>query len=325
MIIENQLGTRYKPYFIIEMRIPKILLEKDIVIKFKKMNIRKETKTRFISCINGISKKKEEIKERLSLNPKKRRRKRLNNYPKITKNFLKGEKKGRKKKNDISKGLHDKYSLDNMINKIKNMINKSLILFCNKIIRSIYINKLTIKKFFSNLKIPASILRTKIIKDIDYNFISNKKKSQDILELLNMTVKDYLFNKLSPRYVNIPMEYNKLIINRLLLDNQNKEIFDLIFNNLKIGDWLEIFTYQKEFKDLINYKTLNKTQKKIIKDNLVRIEFYVNKLYEKDKIYFQCFIMLIYNFKRFLMIKEQRNRNGKEKNLLNLIKTENED
>lgn len=140
-----------------------------------------------------------------------------------------------------------------------------------------------------------------------------------------MTVKDYLFNKLSPRYVNIPMEYNKLIINRLLLDNQNKEIFDLIFNNLKIEDWLEIFTYQKEFKDLINYKTLNKTQKKIIKDNLVRIEFYVNKLYEKDKIYFQCFIMLIYNFKRFLMIKEQRNRNGKEKNLLNLIKSENEE
>ena len=140
-----------------------------------------------------------------------------------------------------------------------------------------------------------------------------------------MTVKDYLFNKLSPRYVNIPMEYNKLIINRLLLDNQNKEILDLIFNNLKIEDWLEIFTYQKEFKDLINYKTLNKTQKKIIKDNLVRIEFYANKLYEKDKIYFQCFIMLIYNFKRFLMIKEQRNRNGKEKNPLNLIKTENED
>ena len=140
-----------------------------------------------------------------------------------------------------------------------------------------------------------------------------------------MTVKDYLFNKLSPRYVNIPIEYNKLIINRLLLDNQNKEILDLIFNNLKIEDWLEIFTYQKEFKDLINYKTLNKTQKKIIKDNLVRIEFYANKLYEKDKIYFQCFIMLIYNFKRFLMIKEQRNRNGKEKNPLNLIKTENED
>jgi len=140
-----------------------------------------------------------------------------------------------------------------------------------------------------------------------------------------MTIKEYLFNKLSPRYVNIPMEYNKLIINRLLLDNQNKEILDLIFNNLKIEDWLEIFTYQKEFKDLINYKTLNKTQKKIIKDNLVRIEFYANKLYEKDKIYFQCFIMLIYNFKRFLMIKEQRNRNGKEKNPLNLIKTENED
>ena len=114
-----------------------------------------------------------------------------------------------------------------------------------------------------------------------------------------MTIKEYLFNKLSPRYVNIPIEYNKLIINRLLLDNQNKEILDLIFNNLKIEDWLEIFTYQKEFKDLINYKTLNKTQKKIIKDNLVRIEFYANKLYEKDKIYFQCFIMLIYNFKRF--------------------------
>jgi hypothetical protein len=38
------------------------------------MSISKETKKKFISCINKISNKKEEIKNKLALNPSKRRK-----------------------------------------------------------------------------------------------------------------------------------------------------------------------------------------------------------------------------------------------------------
>ena len=45
------------------------------------------------------------------------------------------------------------------------------------------------------------------------------------------------------------------------------------------------------------------------KKNLVRIDEYIDKIFQKDEIYFQCLIICIYNFKRFLMVKEERNRN----------------
>ena len=46
----------------IEMLIPKPFLENEICILFKKMNIDKETKIKFISSLNKFSIKKEEIK-----------------------------------------------------------------------------------------------------------------------------------------------------------------------------------------------------------------------------------------------------------------------
>ena len=82
---------------------------------------------------------------------------------------------------------------------------------------------------------------TKIIKDIDKSFIVNKKKGRKILELLNMTVGDYLLNKISSKYIiNIPPDYNKLIIKQLLSDENNKKVFDFLFNHL------DIFLYQKK-------------------------------------------------------------------------------
>ena len=51
-------------------------------------------------------------------------------------------KTGRKLKNDISKRSHNKYSFDNLVDKIKNMINTSLLFFCNKVIKTIYENNI---------------------------------------------------------------------------------------------------------------------------------------------------------------------------------------
>ena len=298
-------GYKTKRYFKtrIEKDIPKPLFEKEISILIKKMSISKETKEKFISCINKISNKKEEIKNKLALNPSERR-KTLNCKIKNEDKF----KKGRKSKNDISVRSHNRFSFDNMIDKIKNIINTSLVLFCNRVIKTIYGDKTQIKQIFYDAKIPKKISTTKIIKDIDKSFILNKKKGNEILELLNMTVKEYLSNKISSKYANIPHEYNKLIIKQLLSDENNKDIFEFLFNILEIGDFFNILIYQKKFKDILYYEQLNEYQKKVLKNNYVSISDYLKKIYIKDEYYFQCLVILIYNFRRYLMIKERRNR-----------------
>ena len=317
----TQMINKAKPYFKIEKYygikiendIPKPFLEKDITKLFKKMNICKETKMKFISCINNPSTKKEEIKSKLLLNPRERRKK-LNDKVKpkekkeIKFNNKSNLKSGRKTKNDFSVRTHNKFSFDNMIDKIKNMINTSLVLFCNKIIKAIYTNEEQIIQIFSMAKISKEISRTKIIKDIDYSFLANKRKGNEILELLNMAVKDYLSNKISLKYVNIPNEYNELIINQLLLDDNNKDIFVFLFN-IKIGDFFYVYIYQKDIKEFLEFNKLNSNHKRIVKNNLVRINDCLNKIVSKDETYFQCLVMLIYNFRRFLMNQERRNRN----------------
>ena len=317
----TQMINKAKPYFKIEKYygikiendIPKPFLEKDITKLFKKMNICKETKMKFISCINNPSTKKEEIKSKLLLNPRERRKK-LNDKVKpkekkeIKFNNKSNLKSGRKTKNDFSVRTHNKFSFDNMIDKIKNMINTSLVLFCNKIIKAIYTNEEQIIQIFSMAKISKEISRTKIIKDIDYSFLANKRKGNEILELLNMTVKDYLSNKISLKYVNIPNEYNELIINQLLLDDNNKDIFVFLYN-IKIGDFFYVYIYQKDIKEFLEFNKLNSNHKRIVKNNLVRINDCLNKIVSKDETYFQCLVMLIYNFRRFLMNQERRNRN----------------
>ena len=91
---------------------------------------------------------------------------------------------------------------------------------------------------------------------------------------------------------------------------ENNSIFNFIFNKIKIEEWLDIFVHKKEFEYLDNIGDLKEYQIEMIKANLVRIdEMDANRLYEicqNDKKYFHCFMLLIYNFKRFFEQKEGR-------------------
>ena len=78
-IVKN---NKSKPFFKINQEIPHLILEKDIIGKIKIMNLHKEIKIKLISCINEASDKKEEIKNKLLLKPKERR-KNLNKVRKI--------------------------------------------------------------------------------------------------------------------------------------------------------------------------------------------------------------------------------------------------
>ena len=64
-------------------------------------------------------------------------------------------------------------------------------------------------------------------------------------------------------------------------------------------------------EDFDKYNSFDKSKKNKIKENLERIDKYINKIYNKNKnkIYFHCFVLIAYNLYRFLIIKEKRNKN----------------
>ena len=289
----------YKPYF--EIEINQII---------KQMDLNKENNEKFLLNPNYNNIYIQNIKEILTKN---------NNIRRINKNqdniIKKEEKKnsiGRKKKNDNSKSNHNKYIPDNIVKKIKNRISDFLIEFINNLINSIY-NINEINKILLNLNLHKFELKNqkKIIKKIEHKFSANLTKKEDNLKLLNSTLKEYLSNKISTKYVNYKENQNELIISKLLEDDENKDIFKFVFQELKIEDWLQIYTHQKNIDDYIYRYDLSKEKDKI-KKSIVGIDEYLKKLItlenENDnKLYYHCFLLLIYNFRLYLDLKEGRN------------------
>ena len=293
----------YKPYF--EKEINQIINK-----IINKMDLNKENNEKFLLDPNYNNIYIQNIKEILTKN---------NNIRRINKNqdniIKKEEKKnsiGRKKKNDNSKCNHNKYIPDNIVKKIKNRISDFLIEFTNNLINSIY-NINEINKILLNLNLHKFKLKNqkKIIKKIEHKFSANLTKKEDNLKLLNSTLKEYLSNKISTKYVNYKENQNELIISKLLEDDKNKDIFKFVFQELKIEDWLQIYTHQKNIDDYIYRYDLSKEKDKI-KKSIVGIDEYLKKLItlenENDgKLYYHCFLLLIYNFRLYLDLKEGRN------------------
>ena len=292
----------YKPYF-----------EKEINQIINNMDLNRENNEKLLLDPNYNNIYIQNIKEILTKN---------NNIRRINKNqdniIKKEEKKnniGRKKKNDNSKSNHNKYIPDNIVKKIKNRISDFLIEFINNLINSIY-NINEINKILLNLNLHKFKLKNqkKIIKKIEHKFSANLTKKEDNLKLLNSTLKEYLSNKIITKYVNYKENQNELIISKLLEDDENKDIFEFVFHELKIEDWLQIYTHQKNIDDYIYRYDLSKEKEKVIKikKSIVGIDEYLKKLItlenENDnKLYYHCFLLLIYNFRLYLDLKEGRN------------------
>ena len=294
----------YKPYF--EKEINQIINK-----IINKMDLNKENNEKFLLDPNYNNIYIQNIKEILTKN---------NNIRRINKNqdniIKKEEKKnsiGRKKKNDNSKSNHNKYIPDNIVKKIKNRISDFLIEFTNNLINSIY-NINEINKILLNLNLHKFELKNqkKIIKKIEHKFSANLTKKEDNLKLLNSTLKEYLSNKISTKYVNYKENQNELIISKLLEDDKNKGIFKFVFQELKIEDWLQIYTHQKNIDEYIYRYDLDEEKECKIKKSIVGIDEYLKKLItlenENDnKLYYHCFLLLIYNFRLYLDLKEGRN------------------
>lgn len=279
--------------------------EEDINMIIQKMNISKENKRSIF--LNNEDKYEEinNIRYKLFLKGKFRMKKQKNYSM-----FKLYAKKGRKLKMDNSNRTHNKYQPDNIIQSIKTTINHSLLFFLNKLINSIY-DKTKINQILYQLNLPLikkdrKLKLFKLIKENDYDInINNTSKSYN-LKFLNFTINNYISNNISRKFKKMPSNFNKLIIKKLLEDEQNNDIFNFIFNYLKIEDWLDIFIYKKEIDDYINNNQLNQIKINKIKENLIRIDDLLLKMYKDNKLYFHCFTLMIYNFKKYFLSKEGR-------------------
>ena len=141
------------------------------------------------------------------------------------------------------------------------------------------------------------------------------------MNFLDFTLKDFFSNEIGTKYKSLPIYYNKLIIDKLLedKDEDNNAIFNFVFECMTIEDWLNIFLHKQELENIVaKKKSLNDKQINLIKENITKIDDCIIDIYEKDKEYYHCFMLMIYNFRKYYSIKEPRNRKEKiEKNLSN--------
>ena len=139
---EFETNNKTKVLFQVNIFVPEPFLENQINAIIRIMNIDKEQKRKYFLETKEINNKIYLVKNKIMLKPNERIR-HLKAKNVIFENKSKDEtnetiKTGRKKKFDSSIRFHNKYSLDNLFNKAKNVINKSLIEFINILINNIY-------------------------------------------------------------------------------------------------------------------------------------------------------------------------------------------
>ena len=132
---EKKTNSKKNPSFIITKQIPDCIFEKEIFHILETKNINKEIINMNKANINIHNNIVESIKNDLSSEIITRKRPGKKEETHQKENIL----LGRKRKNDESIRYHNKYSIDNIMNKIRNVLKKYLIIFVNNILNNLYI------------------------------------------------------------------------------------------------------------------------------------------------------------------------------------------
>lgn len=302
--------------------LPELYTENQINNKIKGMDLSEDMKRKIL--LDKNIENVHIIKTSQSLDPNSKKR----NKP--TMDQIKKKSLGRKVLNSTEEVGHTKYDSDNLVKKIKIIVNDNLFEFLNSLLKSIYNKDIKQKnKVLTLLKLRTrNSSKTKIeIMKMSSAFRSENTKSDDNIILLNSTLKEFFSHEISPKYSenNYEKNYNEILIETLLNDENNKNILNFIFNCLTFEDFLDLFSYKKQLSDFVEYNSLTDAQKKEIEDNLYecKIEQIVNDIYNEDYIYFHCFFLLLYNLKRYFVNKEKRKpRKKKDENLKEISTTQ---
>ena len=212
----------------------------------------------------------------------------LTNNPMLQQESNKKKLLGRKKKNSGEKGVHNKFSEDNIIRKIKPIVNNSLRQFINiKIKECLDLSKIN----FNGIKHKdIKFLKIKQNQVKDTNVENNKK-------LLNKKVKDFFNDKRSGNFSSYSENFNGLLIEKLYEIDTDKKVVCILEKT-----FLECLRYFRMDEDILNdpnyscLKGLEKSflelKKKLLKDN--------------DEIYSKKLIYSIKNFEAIILKKKGR-------------------
>ena len=173
-----------------------------------------------------------------------------------------GRKRKREEKNDASntgeKNNHDKFSDDNLRKKCKNLVLKYVMEFINEKIKEKYKNNIGHGKFKKELKI------------LDQKFKVNTKISVE-KSFLTKTLREIFSGDISSKNNNLPKEFNKVLIETLLEDNneERKLYFIKLFNIITFLDCLKYFREDKKvyIEKLKGFKTVSDIKDILINEN----------------------------------------------------------
>jgi hypothetical protein len=192
---------------------------------------------------------------------------------------------GRKRKNSESKGKHTKYDLDNRVRKVKVLFKNALLEFINSKMKNIQvIVEIKGKKYIASELLN---IRPKLIEDININ--ANKT-------LLVTPIKNILSDNISGAYKNYPKDYNKIVIEKIFENEDNK-----ILINILNMTFLECLKYYRKNEEIISndkydclkglekkYENLPNLLKKGVNDSDEEYEKGIFNLIDNfDKIYFK--------------------------------------
>ena len=180
------------------------------------------------------------------------------------------KKRGRKNKDQIitkseNKNVHNKFSNDNIKRRIKASYNKYIIKLLNNIVKKKY-KKTTIKFLKMNIRITKDIaikynqnLLNKPLREIIVNvsnkyknkdnnkicikFIENQKGNEELINILNMTYKDFYMNYFLKSTKNDSLEYSFEALKEKLLILNGKKYLDKFIENAE--HFVEFFTNSK--------------------------------------------------------------------------------
>ena len=189
---------------------------------------------------------------------------------------------GRLKKNSLLKGIHNKFSEDNIIRKIKRR-------FLEKV-------RLYINEEYKNYCIANNIIKGKNnwLKKIDPNF-SRKIKKRDNLQWFNLKIFEVFSENLSSKYTSYEACFNKKKIQNFFLLKKSNKIKDIL--NMSVEALFNIFITNSKFG---NFKTLN--------DDIIEIEKRMEILGQENiKEYLEKYKRTANNMKAIFIKKIGRN------------------
>ena len=162
----------------------------------------------------------------------------------------------------------------------KNFLWKNAIIYINFIIKIFGLNQ---QKDFE-------------FKKLDYKKNVDTLKKDEEMKLFNMPLKDVVSLEISSKYsLTNDKDTNKQKMKNLLeYEKDNKELIYLL--NMKFGDWIDVFTFQKEINFNSKFNGIENILKSLCENE--RDDYFSN--------YFSRFIFYLFNYKNWFENKKGR-------------------